>query len=63
MIEDYKSLKSFITTKKLSRRQVCEAKFLLRFNFVIFYTLGKKNRKADILTCRPNDFLANDQDN
>ena len=32
------------------------------FNFVIFYTPGRENRKADSLTCRPNDCPADDYD-
>lgn len=59
VITDYKSLKYFITTKKLTRRQTCWAKFLSGFNFVISYTLGKNNGKADALICWPNDSLAN----
>ena len=62
VITDYKSLEYFITTKKLSRRQACWAKFLLGFNFVISYTPGRENRKADSLTRRPNDCPADDHD-
>ena len=62
IITDHKSLEYFMTTKKLSRRQVCWAEFLSSFNFVIFYTPGRENRKADSLTCRANDCQANDQD-
>ena len=49
-----------MTTKKLSRRQACWAEFLSGFNFVISYTPGRENRKADSLTCRPNKCLADD---
>ena len=62
VITDHKSLKYFITTKKLSRRQARWAKFLSGFNFVIFYTPHRENGKADSLTCRPNDCLADDHD-
>ena len=51
-----------MTTKKLSKRQVCWAKFLSRFNFIIFYTPDRENRKADSFTRPPNDWLADDQD-
>ena len=51
-----------MTTKKLSRRQAHWTEFILGFNFVIFYTPGRKNRKADSLTRRPNDYPADNQD-
>ena len=38
-------------TKKLLRWQACWAEFLSRFNFVIFYTPDRENRKIDSLTC------------
>lgn len=37
VIIDHKSLKYFMTTKKLLRQQICWAKFFLGFNFVISY--------------------------
>lgn len=52
-----------MTTKKLSRQQTCWAEFLLGFNFVIFYTLSKKNGKADLLICQLNDCPANNYNN
>ena len=55
VITDYKNLKYFITTKKITKRQARWAEFLSGFNFVIFYTPGKKNRKADLLTRCPNN--------
>ena len=36
---------------------------MLGFNFVISYTPGRENRKADLLTCRPNNCPANNHDN
>ena len=60
LIIDLKSLEYFMTTKKLSRRQVRWAEFLSGFNFVISYTLGRENGKADSLIHRQNDCLAND---
>ena len=56
VITDHKSLEYFMTTKKLTRRQARWAEFLSGFNFVISYTPGKENQKADSLTRRPNDF-------
>ena len=49
-----------MTTKQLIRRQACWAEFLLGFNFVISYTPGKENQKADSLTHRPNDLPSDD---
>ena len=49
-----------MTTKKLSRRQARWAKFLSGFNFVISYTPGRENRKADSLTRRLNDCSIDD---
>ena len=51
-----------MTTKKLSRRQARWAEFLSGFNFVISYTPGRENGKADSLTRRPNDCPADDRD-
>lgn len=51
-----------MTTKKLLWRQICLAKFLLGFNFVISYILGRKNKKTDSLIHQSNDCLAYDQD-
>lgn len=45
----------FYDYKKLIKRQVCQAEFLLEFDFIIFYILGKKNQKADLLTYCPNN--------
>ena len=51
-----------MTTKKLTRRQARWAEFLSGFNFVISYTPGKENQKADSLTRRPNDLPSDDND-
>ena len=51
-----------MTTKKLLRRQACWAEFLSGFNFVISYTPGRKNRKVDLLTYRPNNCLVDKHD-
>ena len=49
-----------MTTKKLSRRQARWIEFLSGFNFVISYTPGKENKKADSLTRRLNDCPADE---
>lgn len=50
VIMDHKNLKYFMTTKKLIKYQIYQAKFLLNFNFVIFYIPDKKNPKKNFLT-------------
>lgn len=55
LIEDNKSLKYFITTKKLTRHQACWAKFLSKFNFIINYIADKNNIKANAFTYCPNN--------
>ena len=57
MITNYKSLKYFMTIKKLLKWQARWANFLLRLNFVISYTLGRENGKATSLIREPNDLL------
>ena len=47
-------------TKQLSRQQTRWVEFLSGFNFVISYTPGRENRKADSLTRRLNDCPADD---
>ena len=48
-----------MTIKKLTRHQAHWVEFLSGFNFVISYTSGKKNQKADPLTDYPNDLPIN----
>ena len=50
VLTDYKGLKYFMTTKKLTPRQARWMEFLSEFNFVISYQSGKKNNKANALT-------------
>ena len=63
VITDYKSLKYFITTKKLTSCQACWVKFLSSFSFIIFYILSKKNQKADFLTYYSNNPPLSKNDN
>ena len=58
---DHKDLEYFMSTKKLTPRQVRWAEFLSEFNFVISYQSGKKNDKADALTRKPNKQLTDDE--
>ena len=54
VIIDHKSLEYLMTTKILTRYQVCKVKFLLKLNFIIFYTMSKNNAKANTLIQCPN---------
>lgn len=53
MLIDYNGFKYFMIIKKLTLKQVCWAKFLLKFNFVISYQNSKKNKKVNTLTKKP----------
>ncbi len=54
LITDRKSLEYFMTTKKLTQRQICLVESLSKCNFVIFYPQNKENAKPDLLTYCPN---------
>lgn len=62
VIIDYKGLKYFMITKKLTKYQACQAKFLLGFNFIILYIPSKENPKSDLLTHYVNN-LSIDKNN
>ncbi len=59
---DHKSLKYFMITKKLNRRQTRWTEFLAEFDFKIAYQLEKKNDKANSLTRRFEDRLIDESD-
>lgn len=63
VITNYKSLQYFMSIKKLTKRQVCQAEFLSGFNFVIFYILGKGNDKVNAIIYQPHHSLTNNYDN
>ena len=52
-----------MSTKKLTPRQARWAEFLSEYNFVISYQSGKKNKKADALTQKPNKRPVDGKDN
>ena len=58
---NHKGLEYFMSTKKLTPRQVRWIKFLSEFNFVISYQSSKKNNKVDALTRKPNKQLTNNE--
>lgn len=49
--------------KKLLKQQAYWTEFLSGFYFVISYILNRKNKKADLFICQPNDYLANKYNN
>jgi hypothetical protein len=59
---DHKSLKYFMTIKKLNKRQARWTKFLTEFDFKITYQSEKKNDKADSLTKRFEDRSIDESD-
>ena len=54
VLTNHKGLEYFMSTKKLTPRQIKWTEFLSEFNFVISYQSGKKNNKANALTRKPN---------
>ena len=62
VLSDHKNLQYFMSTKRLSRRQVRWSEFLSRFHFKISYRPGKLNGKADALTRRVGDMPAEDDE-
>jgi hypothetical protein len=55
VLTNHKSLKYFMTIKKLNKRQTRWAKFLAEFDFKIIYQSEKKNDKANSLIKRLED--------
>ena len=62
VLTDHKNLEYFMITKKLTPRQARWAKFLLKYNFIINNQNGKKNDKANALTCKPNERFVDGSD-
>lgn len=58
---DHRSLEYFMTIKILTAKQVRWMEFLTEFNFIIMYTAGKDNQKADILSRKEQDVEAQAQ--
>ncbi|KAF7578900.1 PRP38-assoc domain containing protein [Pyrenophora tritici-repentis] len=55
VLSDHQALQTFMTTKRLNRRQARWAEFMAEFNFIIKYRPGKQGTKPDALTRRPGD--------
>ena len=49
---DYKNLEYFMKAQKLNQRQIRQALYLLRFDFILKYVAGKSMRQADSLSKR-----------
>ena len=61
VLTNHKSFEYFMSTKKLTPRQVRWAKFLSEFNFVISYQNGKKNDKTNAFTKKPKERPTNNK--
>jgi hypothetical protein len=59
---DHKSLKYFMITKKLNRRQTRWTEFLAEFDFKIAYQSEKKNDKANSLIKRSENRSVDESD-
>lgn len=62
VLSDHQALQTFMTTKRLNRRQARWAEFLSEFNFRIKYRPGKQGTKPDALTRRPGDLPEGEHD-
>ena len=62
VLSDHQALQTFMTNKRLNRRQARWAEFLAEFNFHIKYRPGKQGTKPDALTRRPGDLPADHND-
>ncbi|GME30143.1 uncharacterized protein ACHE_50633A [Neofusicoccum parvum] len=59
---DHETLKTFMTNKQLSRRQIRWAEELAEYNFKIIPITGKRNERADALSRREQDLPVDDSD-
>lgn len=62
ILTDHQALRTFMTNKRLNRRQARWAEFLSEFNFKITYRPGKQGTKPDALTRRSDDLPQGTQD-
>ena len=60
---NYKNLEYFIKAQNLNRKQVCQALYLLRYNFTLKYVPGTKMGKIDGLSRRPDQKVEIEKDN
>jgi hypothetical protein len=58
---DHRALEYFMTTKILSARQARWAEYLSRFYFKLMYRAGKSNERADALSRKYEDTIAQDR--
>ena len=58
LYSDHRSLEYFMTTKKLSGRQARWAELLSRYYFKLMYRAGKANERADALSRKAEDVIA-----
>ena len=62
IFSDHKALKTFMTSKNLTRRQARWAEILSEYNFKIMYQSGPRNVKAKVLTRLPESIPKSEDD-
>lgn len=62
ILTDHKNLKYFMTSRRLTERQVRWSQFLAQFNFVIKFRAGKNADRPDALSRRSQDIPKGDDD-
>ncbi|KAI1006568.1 hypothetical protein K3495_g1651 [Podosphaera aphanis] len=55
ILSDHMNLKYFLTTRKLTERQIRWAEFMSRFRYYLQYRKGKENDRPDALSRRDQD--------
>ncbi|KAI0996561.1 hypothetical protein K3495_g11620 [Podosphaera aphanis] len=62
VLTDYKNLKYFMSTRKLSEHQVRWSQLLSQFNFRLFFRAGKLSGRPDALSRRAQDVPKSEED-
>lgn len=62
ILSDHRNLQYFMTTRKLSERQVRWSHFLSQFNFTLKFRAGKSSEKPDALSRREQDIPKGEDD-
>lgn len=62
LLSDHKNLQHFMTTRKLSERQVRWSQTLSLFDFQLLFRAGKSSKRPDALSRREQDMQKNSDD-
>lgn len=62
VLSDHKNLQNFMTTRKLSERQVRWSYILSQYNFILRFRAGKDAARPDSLSRREQDMPKNEED-